>query len=203
VVHSRAGEHILVDVRGLLEARVDIAAAQLEVVAQVRVRAGVEDDVGEGRAGVGWLVVDEWRVVGQGLVEAEDGRQLLIVDLDQVDGLLRDIGVHRCDRGHRVTDEADLAHRQDRHVAEDRPELGLDVRSRGHVLTREHGVDAWECLCRGRVDARDPRVRCRAPQELGVEHARDLDVDRVRDAAGHAFACVDHPRVARWVSHHH
>ena len=50
---------------------------------------------------------------------------------------------------------------------------------------------------RGDVDRHDPGVRLGAAQQLGVEHARQLEVDRVRDPARDPLDGVEHPAARR------
>ena len=86
------------------------------------------------------LGMDQRRAVGERFRGVEDGRQLLVLDLDQVErclGDVRSVGHHG---GHRVADEAHLVDRQDGLVAEDRPEVRAQMSVRRAVGAGQHGA---------------------------------------------------------------
>ena len=186
--------------RRLAGRRVDVgdAAAALE---RRRVRARIEgveaDDVvglGEGTVGrvlvaglpvvdvVGGLplllVADQGRIARRGLLRARDRRQRLVVHLDQLERVLRDVrrlGDHARDLlplvAHLVGDEHGLrVARQRRHPGE------VVLR---HQLARDDGDDARQRLGGRRVDRAQARVGVRAAQDLHVEHPRQGDVVEV------------------------
>ena len=90
----------------------------------------------------------ERRAVGERLLEVvDDRRQRLVVDLDQVDGLLRDLGRERGHRGHEV---ALVAHDV---LAEQVAVLDeVAVEDVGDVLVGDHGEHAGQRLGLGRVE---------------------------------------------------
>ena len=53
-------------------------------------------------------LVHQRGALGQRLLGAEDARQRLVLDLDQVDGFPGDVGIDGRDRGHLVAELADL-----------------------------------------------------------------------------------------------
>ncbi len=105
VLGGRRSEGLLDDLVGLLEAALDVAVADAEEVAHVRALLGSQPEVG------GVVVRDPVPIVHEDgalerLLEAEHGRQLLVLDVDEGErglGLLRSLGRHG---GHRVTGEA-------------------------------------------------------------------------------------------------
>ena len=170
------------------EAGLDVALAELEVVADVRARLGVDDDVGEGLA--------EPRAARRGRAgrrgpgppsSVEDRRQLLVLDLDQVERRLGGVEVDGRDGRDRLADEADLVDGQDR------PGRGRSGRSTGRGRPRAARSAPVRTAQTpgsgpgpGGVDADDPGVGVGAAQELRVEHPRHPDVDRVRHPAADA-----------------
>ena len=142
-------ERVLAEVVGLGEAGLDVPEVERHLLVHVAARAVVVD------AGVG---------PAERLVDRHDRRQHLVVDLDELQRLLRRLLVERGHRRHRVADEAHLvqgervlvlAHRQD---AEGDRELGPDERRRD---TPVRGGPRH-------VDAPDSRVRVRRAQETRV-----------------------------------
>ena len=114
----------------------------------------------------------------------EDRRQLLVVDQDELCGLVGDMGVARQHDGDRLADIAHLADRQDRLVVEGRPEIGIGDQL-ADVLGGVDAVDARHVECRACVDPGDPSMRDRAAHDLRVQHARQADIVGVFGAAGH------------------
>jgi hypothetical protein len=109
---------------------------------------------------------------------ARHRRQGLVVDVDELDGVLGDVGRLGDDRGDLLALEAHLV----------RGEHGLRVagegRHPGEVVLRQElachdGDDARELLRLRGVDRPDTRVRERAPEELEVEHPRQGEVVEV------------------------
>ena len=120
------------------------------------------------------------RFGGDRLVWVEVGRQLLVGDVDEVERGDRRVLVHR---GHRRHPVADVAHPVDAEgILVRRPRD--DAVGRGHVAPGHHRVDARGGLGPRRVDGDDARVRVRAAQDLGVQHAGEPDVVGVAGPAG-------------------
>jgi hypothetical protein len=153
-------------------------------------RAGlpaVEDEV---EAGVRvQVVVDQVGAVLDGLLHVQDRRQDVVVDVDQLDGVLCGDLAARDDQRH------GLAHVVDRvdgdrgvsgvdHVGGDRPRAGDRALLVREVPTREDGDDARGLLGRADVDAGDPRVRDRAADDGDVQHAGQDHVVGPRRPAG-------------------
>ncbi len=61
----------------------------------------------------------------------------------------------------------------------------------GHVLVREHRVDAGHSGRTGRVDRGDERVRVRAANGVAPQHPRRVEVAGVGELAGHLGNGVD------------
>ena len=204
--------------RGLAGRRVDVchAAAALErrrVAARIE---GVELDdlVGLGEGAVGRLLVarfpvvdevgglpllvvaDQGGVVLERLLRRREGRQRLVLDVDQLQRVFRHVRGLGDDRRHLLALEAHLVGGEHR--------LGV-ARERGHPrevvlrhqLARDDGDDARQRLRPGSVDRDDAGVCEGAAQELQVEHPRKRDVvDVVALAADEALVLLALDRVA-------
>ena len=109
-----------------------------------------------------------------------DGRQGLVVDLDQLGRVLGDVAVSGDHDRHGVADEADLVHGQRRHLG--RPDAGdgrchaQHRRVLGEVGAGQHGHHAGQCSRRRGVDRADAGVGVRAPDEADGERVLDRQV---------------------------
>ena len=137
-------------------------------VAHVHVVAGL--DV------VGYVFEDQGRVRILDSLRVGQGRQLLVVDVDQLDRILRLIARFSHHGCHRLADVAHDALGQD--LDRGRPDLGMDGRLQGRrgrllvehqvgdpvldVVPGEHGNDAWRRASRRDFDRADARVWQRA-----------------------------------------
>ena len=118
---------------------------------------------------VGWpFSVDGFVDNLDGLLDSGDDREVLVGDLDELDGLLRAVGVVGGDRGDRIADWTDLVDRQCVLILayREQPE------GHRHVLTGEDGVDAGQRFGGGSVDPGDPGVGPGGSKDLSVEHSR-------------------------------
>ena len=126
--------------------------------------------------------IDLGRLRSDRLFQIDDVREDLVVDLDECDGLLRDLGIVRSDGGHFVAHELHL-------VAEERLLAAeLDLRRVKPVQHRAHAREGLRLL---RVDGAHARAGHRAAENGRVQHARQPNVLRVHRAAGDAVAAVD------------
>ena len=127
--------------------------------------------------------------------EVGDGGQRLVVDVDQLDGVLGDVAALGDDERDRVADELHLALGQRRArgvgdvLARDGVPGLLDVRV--EVLGDEHRVHTGQRERRRRVDAVDPGPGERAAHEAGVQHAGPRDVVDERAMAGEQAGVLD------------
>jgi hypothetical protein len=94
VLDPRGGIRLLVDDVGGLEARLDTADLAVDVDEDVAIRLAA-------------LVVEDWRARLHGHLGVEDGREDLVLDLQEPAGRLGGRDRLRDDRGHPLTDEAD------------------------------------------------------------------------------------------------
>ena len=183
--------------RDVLGRRVDVghAPARLERRWMRPWVEGVErdDDVGLGEGPVGrlllpglpvvaavvglalLLVPDQRRVVGDRLPRVDDGGQWLVLDVDEVERVVGDVGRLGHHRRHLLALEPNLVGRQH----------GLGVaRQRRHPrqpvgrqhLPGHHGDHPGHGLRRRGVDVDDPGVGNRAAQQGQMEHSRQHDV---------------------------
>ena len=159
VMGKLGAEGVLEDPVGLAEASVHVAQREAEDRLHVRVRPlGRRALVGAG------VLVHEG---GAGLDRRDgidDGRQILVLHVDEGERLFRDVGIER--RGHRdlLADEAHAVARQHRHVEHAPPHQHVRKVPRG-----EDGQDAGHGPGLRRVDADDPRVGQRAAQGLAPD----------------------------------
>jgi hypothetical protein len=149
--------------------------------------AGVEDEV---VAGVRRrVVVAEIRFGLDRLVHVEHHGQQVVVDVDELDGVLGGDLAAGDDHRDGLTDVVDLVH-GDRgvpgidHVGGDRPGAGDRSLFFGEVASRVDGDDARRLLGGGDVDVGDLPVRDGAADHREVEHARQDHVVGPGRAAG-------------------
>ena len=125
----------------------------------------------------------------------DDRGERVVLDVDEIDGVLGDVAIVRDDERDEVADEADLVLGERRaravgHVlaGEREPRLvdtGIQI-SRG-----EDRMHAVEFERRGGVDAHDPCSGERAAHETGVEHAGPHDVVDIGAVAGEQPRILD------------
>ena len=137
------------------------------------------------------VLVDERRVVSECRLDVTDGRQRLVLDLDQSDGLIRDLPGQGRDPGENVALEAHLLLREQPSVLDHC--AVADVR---HVLVRQHGEYSRQRPRLRRVDTHDPRVRVVGVAETGMHHAGESHVSRIAADSRHLLPSVraDEPR---------
>ena len=166
--------------------------------------------------GLGGVELPEGRLVGaevgvgqdpplsrglRGLLEVQRGRQLVVLDVDELGGVPGLRGAARDHHGDGLAGEGDPVRGQRRVgggdlVGRDRP--GVDARplGLGEVGTGEHRDDVGRLLRRAGVDADDLRVGERAAHHREVQHARQLDVVGPAGAAGDQALVLLAPAVA-------
>ena len=185
LVHRLGRERALDDEIGLLEAGGDVAQHELDALGHVRGR------LGRGvHAGREHIVMQQRRARLHGLDHVDDVRQHLVVDLDELQRPLGDLGAgggHCRDRValiERLLARHHVAHDilvVDHHLAR-RDELGGLVLE---VHAGDDGLDAGELLRRRGVDRLDARVRMRASQHLADDLAGHDQVGAEPGAARH------------------
>ena len=141
------------------------------------------------------VLVQDRRVVLHGVQHVDGGRQHLVVHLDQLQGLFRNVDVDGGHRGHGMPAVQHLVVRQrvvaqmlhvDRHLAE----VGHAVLGLGHVVRRHHRLDARQGLGLAGIDRADAGVGVRAAQHLAVQHAGQPHVGAVNRPPGHFVGAV-------------
>ena len=125
------------------------------------------------------VVVEHRRVGVLRLARVDERRQRLVVDLDELGRVARELARLGDDRDDRLADVAHLADRE-REVLDVRARRARDLEERigerRDLLAGQRPVDAVDRLGRRDVDARDVRVRVRAAHEVEVAHPVPLDV---------------------------
>src|SRR5262249_10296091 len=166
----RALKSILDDDVGLGECLLDVAALDV-------------DDHGDVAL---LVVVDERRAGLHRLIGVEDARQLLPVDLDEIERLFGGVAVDRGDGGDFLADVAYLADGEGILIGEERAPRLFD-----RVFGGDNAADAAELLRLARVDAADARVREGTAQNLSVQHSRQDDVGDIARFAGRFLISFD------------
>ena len=138
-------------------------------------------------AGAVALLVHQRRAWRRRLLRIHDGGEVLVLHLDELDGIGRGEDAVRYDQRDRLAVIAHLTDSEDAVVGDDVPEPGEEP---AQVVGGHYGDDARGGLRRGGVDGDDLRVRAVGPQYLRVQAARRHDVDRVHGPAGHLLQQV-------------
>jgi hypothetical protein len=172
LLHPRHLVFPLEDVVGRLQGRVHVPQFDAQAARQVALRVAV------GKRHVVRLVVDHRRAGGHALAGVEDGGQLLVFDLDQLQRALGDLlglGGHR---GHAIANVAHLAVQADEvQRAGDRVRLaGGRMHHARDVLVGEHRVHPRQGARFADVNPLDPAVGNGAVQQLADQHPAHLHV---------------------------
>ncbi len=178
---DRHGRQPLVD-DALLDDAVGLLEAPFHVAIRQRPREGhVGSEIG----------VRQRRSTGDGLFGISHRWQRLVVDLDQLGCVLRNVPIVRHDDGHGMADEIDAVAREDRvlrrlqvvHARRARHGAAAVV----HVGSDEHGDHAGDGSGGVGLDRRDAGVSIGAAQDDRMQHAGQPDVVGVgRDALDEA-----------------
>ena len=140
------------------------------------------------------FVVELRRVRRERGFRVHDGRERLVLHIDEIERVARDVAIHRDDNRHRLADIADAIrrHRPDRSAGTNPfmpgtaspsrpgsgPQSARNCRAavgRDHAGMRQRGGD---------VHPHDPRVGIDAPQDRHVRGARRAQIVHVRGTAG-------------------
>ncbi len=170
---------------GFLEAFFHVPKLMLDVAGDVALLAGV---LPPGKAlhpeSGRHIVMQERRIRLQGVLDGQHGRQHLIVDSDELEGLLRDVAVGGGDG----RDGVPLVQRllEGQNVCRDHARIPLQlgkineaVLHDGEVLRRGDGPHTGKRCGFARVDGVDARVGVRATQNLAVQHPRQVKIGAV------------------------
>ena len=183
LVHALRRVSRLVDEVGLCEAGFDVAPLPVGLVEDVGrlvlllTEAEVVVEVG----------VQDRRIRGHGVEDVEDGRQLLVLDVDQGDRGFGGVLVLGGDGRDALAGPAHLVHGDHGHVLDGAtPQPGI-----GNVAAGDHGDDPRQRQRLRRVDADDASVRVRALQRPAPERAGQRHVGGVLRRAGDLLDAVD------------
>ena len=125
------------------------------------------------------LRVNERRRKLHGLQRIKYGLQLLVLDVDEIDGLVGYLLRGSRHRGHLFAREADDVIREDGHV----PDTASDAPA-PQLSPGDDGLDTLQLLRPARIDSLDSSVGNRAPQDLAPQHPRQGHVTGVSRPAG-------------------
>ena len=125
------------------------------------------------------VLVDRGRAGIERVARIRDRRDRLVLDLDELRRVARELARLGDDGDDRLADVAHLAHRE-RKVLQvrsgHRRDLEERIGQRGDLLAGQRPVDAGDLLGLRDVDRRDVRMRVRRAHEVDVAHAVALDV---------------------------
>ena len=190
LVHRRGGVLALDDNVGLGEALLHVAFLVTEMGCYV---AGLIGYLAHGRSPQ--LLVQQWRAVLHRLAHVYDSRKHLVINLNQRDGRLGNVGVDGGDGGHRVALEQRLVAGQ--HVIGGELETAIVAAQflfgqggEGQVFCGYDGPDPGQDLSLAGVYGADAGVGMRTAQHLAVEQAVQPDVRAVLGAPGHLIYAV-------------
>ena len=136
--------------------------------------------------------------------------QRLVLDVDELERVLREVAAVGDDDGHALTDVAHLLRGQaaPRVLGRVGTEVGQGAGELRGPRPGDHQVHAGSGLRGAGVDRDDPRVRHRAAQHRGVQHPRPHQVGDVAAAAAQELGILDladrfpDPRPVRLVGAH-
>ncbi len=123
-----------------------------------------------------------------GKLRVKDRVKDLVGHLDQLAGILGEIGVVGDDHGERLAGEANVAVGQRPQLAdrcfEEHGGIERPLEHRGEIGGGEHGPNAGGLACRGDVKGGDPGSGDVAADERHVRHTGDDDVVEIDAVAG-------------------
>lgn len=139
------------------EDRVEILGPPHDHVRALNVRMTARLSLTRGKAVRLAVRMENWSVGQQRRARIEDGRQLLVCNIDEPRGLLRCLAGFRRNRGNAIADEDHLIEREDRPVRE-HPAVTLVA----DVSSGEDGLHTGNGARGGGIDRNDLRMRERA-----------------------------------------
>src|SRR6185436_6087218 len=182
VNHLPGAERVLEHLIGFSKSPGDVAAADSRVERNVGSRPPAQIlEIGE-RSGRLQHVMHDRCVRTGGCDFVEHGSERLVLDFDQICGLLGDVRIGRKRDRDRLADVTNLVDRQDRLVVKGRTVVGVR-HERRDIGGGDDGVYAFKCERGASIDAHDTSVRDRAAVNLAVQHARKSQVVDVFDRA--------------------
>ena len=125
----------------------------------------------------------------QGGFRLQVGRELFVLDVDELEGVEGRVFVHGRDRSDAISDVAHAIQAQRILVRSPRDDSVPDR----HVLAGDHGMNAGEGEGPASVHGNDARVGMGAPQDLPMKHAGQDDIVRVLCSACRLGQPVDLP----------
>ena len=179
LMHRRGLELLLDDHIGLGKAGIDIADLELDPFGDIRRLGRRRLDAARDH-----VLEKERRVRLHRLIDVDDVREDLVIDLDQQGGFFGDGFADRRYGGDRVAFIECLLPRH--HVARDMPEVLRDALRTdifefviGEVLSGDHGLDARQRLRLRGIDRTDAGVGVRRADDLAVERAGRCEIRAV------------------------
>ena len=193
LVHGLGLELFLNDNVGLFESCLDVAQLELEAVGHVSPLRIVAPGAGSERGAVQGqeALVQDRRIVSHGVLDAQDVGQDFVIDVDQVQRLLRRSGIGRRHSRDHVPLVEGLLTGDDvaavEAVVDHRPfglvgELGGDLR---HIGGGHDRLDSGQVERAAGVYRPNPGVRVRTAEQLAVKHGWQVNVRAVPGPSGH------------------
>ena len=191
VLHSRKAEGVFKNIVSAFKTLLHIALGVTETITEVgsgKLR-GNFITLPHHFSPAGCRVVHQRRARCQRFIDRGYGRQFLVLDFEQIQGLFRRRLVYRCNRGHRISDIANFIHRHDGLIfigGAEHPEPPL-------IIAGDDGVNSGQRFGPAAIDASQPGMRIGTAEDFGVSHSRQFDIHRVHRFARDLFLTV-HPR---------
>ena len=181
--------------RGRCERRVGVAELEPEVTRYVGPPHVFSEVIAD------QIVQQYRRIVGDGLINAQDSGKRLVLDVDQPESGARRLPVDRSDRGHRVPPVHRLVCRQNvcRHVRQmghATADVDLAAPIPRQVQPGHNRQHAGHGRGLRQVDLEDACMCVRASEDVAPDHSRHRHVGAVLCAPGHLVMAVvpDRPR---------
>ena len=167
------------------ERLVDVAGAQFEVIAYVRLLTGF--DVGEIGESLSRpvLFMHERRSRLRRFEHIVRCWHWFVIDFDKLKCVFSRAPIDRRHGHHGVADIAGSFHGENRLIAKRWPEVRIDARHLRDLGAGQYDSHAVQLFRFRFLDARNPRMRIRTAQNCDMQHARHLDIADVQRPPSH------------------
>jgi hypothetical protein len=151
----------------------------------------MQDQIGEREVVPLVDVIVEPDVGVERLILCDDSRQLLVLDLDEVERPSSDIWIASNDRDDRFAHEPNPIDGNDRTIRHDWAVPGCQLTIR-EIVAREEGLHARQGSRPSQIDPDDACVRVWAAKEPSMEHAVDVQIADERQLARDSLGSLAH-----------